>query len=303
MYGLRPEQHELLRRHREEAFELLLVASAAYTGATPLRDLPEGTALLREPPERLVPVAVSAAAAAVERRRLQQEAADKDREVGLEAADSFPIEVLDALRRRRLPFTGEDVELLLDLGTTSMRPDRILGREPGSPPVFAALGRAGPVLDVLKLSNNGGPLRRRIRALVSEQSPGGLLDLSVLETGDAWAEPAKKALRRHAAGWDDTQQLVALLSRATGTRPTKAWRRLSAELAASYGGYGTLMRELLEPLLSLELVPSGAPWPPAWLVAPPNEPFVRGAAWATVDVREPWVVGLLGRLALRGAAP
>ena len=321
MYGLRTEQHELLRRHREEAFELLLVASAAYTGATPLRDLPEGTALLREPPERLVPVAVSAAAAAVERRRLQQEAADKGREVGLEAADSFPIEVLDALRRRRLPFTGEDVELLLDLGTTSMRPDRILGRsyetlsfglaaaghlldrEPGSPPVFAALGRAGPVLDDLKLSNNGGPLRRRIRALVSEQSPGGLLDLSVLETADAWAEPAKKALRRHAAGWDDTQQLVALLSRATGTRPTKAWRRRSAELAASYAGYGTLMRELLEPLLSLELVPSGAPWPPAWLVAPPNEPFVRGAAWATVDVHEPWVVGLLGRLALRGAAP
>jgi hypothetical protein len=320
MYGLRTEQHELLRRHREEAFELLLVASAAYTGATRLRDLPEGTALLREPPERLVHVAVSAAAAAVERRRIQQEAADKDRAVAFEAADSFPVEVLDALKRRRLPFTGEDVELLLDLGTTTMRPDRILGRsyealsfglaaagylldrEPGSPPVFAALGRAGPVLDDLKLSNNGGPLRRRIRALVSEQSPGGLLDLSVLDTADAWAEPAKEALRRHAAGWDDAQQLVALLSRATGTRPTKAWRRRSAELAA-YGGYGTVMRELLEPLLSLELVPSGAPWPPAWLVAPPNEPFVRGAAWATVDVHEPWVVGLLGRLALRGAAP
>jgi len=38
MYGLRTEQHELLRRHREEAFELLLVASAVYTGATPLRE-------------------------------------------------------------------------------------------------------------------------------------------------------------------------------------------------------------------------------------------------------------------------
>ena len=63
------------------------------------------------------------------------------------------------------------------------------------------------------------------------------------------------------------------------------------------------MRALLEPLLSIELVPSGVSWPPAWLVAPPNEPFVRGAAWALVDVDEPWVVGLLGRLALRGAAP
>ena len=321
MYGLRTEQHELLRRHREEAFELLLVASAAYTGATPLRELPEGKALLREPPERLVPVAVSAAAAAVERRRLQQEAADKQRDVALEAADSFPVEVLDALKRRRLPLAGEDVELLLDLATTTMGPDRVLGRsyetlsfglaaarhhlerEPGSPPVLAALGRAGPALDDLGLSNKGGPLRRRIRALVSAQSPGGLLDLSVVDERDGWAEPASEALRQHAAGWDDAQQLVALLSRATGTRPTKAWRRRSVELAAGYDGYGTLMRELLEPLLSLELAPSGAPWPPVWLVAAPNEPFVRGAAWATVDVDEPWVVGLLGRLALRGAAP
>jgi hypothetical protein len=321
MYGLRTEQHELLRRHREEAFELLLLASAAYTGASPLRELVEGKALLRQPPERLVHVAISAAAAAVERRRLQQEAADSDREIAFEAADSFPVEVLDALKRRRLPFTGEDVELLVDLGTTTMRADRLFGRsyetlsfgvaaaahllerEPGSPPVFAALGRAGPALDDLGLSTHGGPLRRRIRALVSAQSPGGLLDLSVIDERDAWAKPASAALRQHAAGWADAQQLVALLSRATTSRPTKAWRGRSAELASSYEGYGTLMRELLEPLLSLELVSSGVPWPPAWLVAPPNEPFVRGAAWATADVDEPWVVALLGRLALRGAAP
>jgi len=321
MYGLRTEQHELLRRHREEAFELLLVASAVYTGATPLRELPEGKALLREPVERLVPVAISAAAAAVERRRLQQDAADSDREVTFEAADSFPVEVLDALKRRRLPFTGDDVELLLDLGTTTMRPDRILGRsyetlsfglaaarhllerEPGSPPVFAALGRAGPALDGLALSNQGGQLRRRIRSLVAAHSPGGLLDLSVVDKRDGWAEPASAALRRHAAVWPDAQQLVALLSHATGPRPTTAWRRRSAQLASSYNGYGKLLRELLEPLLWVELVSSGVPWPPAWLVAPPNEPFVRGAAWATADVDEPWVVGLLGRLALRGAAP
>ena len=320
MYGLRTEQHELLRRHREEAFERLLVASAAYTAAIPLRELPEGRALLREPAERLVPVAVSAAAAAVERRRLQQDAADTESVVAFEAADSFPLAVLDALKRRRLPFTGEDVELLLDLGTTTMRPDRNLGRsfetlsfglaaarhlverEPGSPPVFAALGRAGPALDDLGLSNNGGPLRRRIRALVADQSPGGLLDLSVLDKRDNWAGPAADAWRRHAGAWDGAQQLVALLAAATGARPTKAWRRRSAELAASYDGYGTLMRDLLEPLLSIELVSSGVSWPPAWLVAPANEAFVRGAAWATADVDEPWVVGLLGRLALRGAA-
>ena len=321
MYGLRTEQHELLRRHREEAFELLLMAAAAYTGATSLRDLTEGKALLREPPERLVSVAVSAAAAAVERRRLQQEAADGDRVVAFEAADSFPLAVLDALKRRRLPFTGEDIELLLDLGTTTMRPDRILGRsyetlsfglaaarhllerEPGSPPVFAALGRAGPALDDLGPIAGVGTLRRRIRALVADQAPGGLLDLSVLDERDGWAEPAADALRRHAARWADAQQLVALLAAATGARPTGAWRRRSGELAGAYAGYGELLRGLLEPLLSIEVVPSGIPWPPVWLVAPGNETLVRGAAWAAADADEPRVVPLLGRLVLRCAAP
>jgi len=128
MDGLPTEQHELLRRHREAALDLVLVVASAYTGSTPLRDLPAGRALLREPPERLVPVAVSAAAAAVERRRFQQDAADSDRSYAFDSADSFPIEVLHALGRRRLPFAAEDVELLLDLGSTTMRPDRVLGR-------------------------------------------------------------------------------------------------------------------------------------------------------------------------------
>ena len=321
MYGLRTEQHELLRRHREEALDLLLVTSSAYTGAPPLRELPEGRMLLREPPERLVHVAVSAAAAAVERRRLRQDAADSQRFVSFDAADSFPLEVLDALRRRRLPFTGEDVELLVDLGTTTMRPDRILGRsyetlsfglvaaghllerEPGSPPVLGGLERAGAALDKVGLAGGGAPLRRRIQALLASNTPGGLLDLSLLDGRDGWAEPVADALRRHAQEWDDAQQLVALLAAATGTRPTNEWRRRSRVLASSYGGYGELLRGLLEPLLWIEPVSSGVPRPPIWLVAPGNETLVRGAAWAVADVDEAWVVPLLGRLALRSAAP
>jgi hypothetical protein len=62
------------------------------------------------------------------------------------------------------------------------------------------------------------------------------------------------------------------------------------------------VRGLLEPVLRVELVPSGVPWPPVWLLAPGNETFALGATWAAVDVEEPWVPGLLGRLALRGAA-
>jgi hypothetical protein len=321
MDGLRTEQHELLRRHRDAALDPLLLASAAYTGSPRLRELPEGRTLLRQPPARLVSVAVSAAAAAVERRRLQQEAADTKQIALFEVADSFPLEVIDGVKRRRLPYAAEDVELLLDLGTTTMRLDRPLGRsfetlalgvsaarallerEPGSPAVLAALERAGAGLDALQLPDDGGLLRRRIRALVAEHAPGGLLDLSVLDPRDGWAEPAGAALRRHSVRWPEVQQLVALLASATGPRPTKAWRERSAELATAYSGYGQLVRELLEPLLRIELVSSGATWPPVWLLAPGNETLARGAAWATVDVEEPWVPGLLGQLALRGAAP
>jgi hypothetical protein len=320
MDGLSTEQHELLRVHRDAALDPLLPAAAAYSGNPPLRELPEGRLLLGEPPERLVSVAVSAAAAAVERRRLQQEAVDSREVARFEAADSFPTEVIDVLKRRRLPYAAADVELLLDLGTTTMRPDRLMGRsfetlslgvsaartvlerEPGSPAVLAALERAGAAIDALRLSNDGGALRRRIRSLVSAHAPGGLLDLSVLDARDAWAELAGGVLRGHADTWPDVQRLVALLVESTGSRPTKRWRKRSAELASGYDGYGDLLRGLLEPILRIELVSSGAPWPPVWLLAPGNEAFARGAAWAAVDVDAPWVTGLLGRLALRGAA-
>ena len=203
-----------------------------------------------------------------------------------------------------------------------MRPDRILGRsyetlsfglvaaghllerEPGSPPVLGGLERAGAALDKVGLAEaerrSGGGSRlcsratRRAGCSTSPCSTGGT----------AGAEPVADALRRHAQEWDDAQQLVALLAAATGTRPTNEWRRRSRVLASSYGGYGELLRGLLEPLLWIEPVSSGVPRPPIWLVlAPGNETLVRGAVWAVADVDEARVVPLLGRLALRSAAP
>ena len=56
-------------------------------------------------------------------------------------------------------------------------------------------------------------------------------------------------------------------------------------------------------LLVIDPSSSGLPRPPAWLLAPDNEVLVKGAVWATGEIGEPWVVPLLGRLALRGAAP
>ena len=233
--------------------------------------------LLREPPERLVHVAVSAAAAAVERRRLRRTRPTATGSSPSKRRTRSRSAVLDALKRRRLPFTGEDIELLLDLGTTTMRPDRILGRsyetlsfglaaarhllerEPGSPPVLGGLGRAGrrprrprPHRAEAGAAPTADPRARRRTA------PGGLLDLSLLDGRDGWAEPVADALRRHAAEWDDAQQLVALLAARDGQRARRApGGGAPASSPASYAGYGELLRGLLEPLLSIELVSVG----------------------------------------------
>ena len=153
------------------------------------------------------------------------------------------------------------------------------------------------------VAGGGAPLRRRIQALLASNTPGGLLDLSLLDGRDGWAEPVADALRRHAQEWDDAQQLVALLAAATGTRPTNEWRRRSRVLASSYGGYGELLRGLLEPLLWIEPVSSGRPTATDLARRAGERDARRGAAWAAADVDEAWVVPLLGRLALRSAAP
>ena len=137
-------QLDLLARHRARSLDLLLTASAAYRGGVRLRDTPDGKAILAQPPDMLVSIAISAAAAAVERRRLQS--ATGDRKVfGFEAVDTFPAEVLSMLRRRRLPFSQGDVRLLLDLGTFAL--DRELPIARSLEPLSFAVTAAERLLD------------------------------------------------------------------------------------------------------------------------------------------------------------
>ena len=322
MEGLRPAQLDLLARHRERALDVLLPAAAAFDGTMPLRATPAGTTLLGQERQLLISVAVSAAAAAVERRRFQGRRGAAGQVFVPDPADAFPAEVLAALRRRRLPFTAPDVELLLNLGTSTVERDvpptgsfeplsfavaaaRVfLGQHSAGAPVVASLGQAAAALGALELgpTNEGAALRRRIQALVAANTPGGLLDLSLLDPRDAWAKPTEEVLRDHAARWDGVQRLVALLARADTPRPTVWWRREAEALAEDYSRFGDVLRELLEPIVHIDLSTSGVAWPPGWLLAPSNETLARGATWATAALDEPWVVGLLGRLALRGAA-
>ncbi|MDH4340714.1 MAG: hypothetical protein OEW47_10165, partial [Thermoleophilia bacterium] len=119
MEGLRDDQRGLLARHQEQAFDALLPASAAFQGTVRLRVTPEGRALLALPPALLVSVGVSAAAA-VEGRQRQREQADSKRQVRAGAQDVFWYEVIEVLKRRRLPFAPPDIELILNLGTSTM---------------------------------------------------------------------------------------------------------------------------------------------------------------------------------------
>ena len=322
MDDLRSDQTELLELHRKRAFEVF-TAAAADDEPAPLKDTATGRALLAQPSELLVSVAVTAASAAVESRRGQQEQADAQSAVRLEPTELFPFRVLVGLERRRLPFDAADVELLLDLGTSTMDPDRIFVRSfevlslgvsaagtllrtsPASAGVIGALERGGSAIEALGLTPGGTPGRlvQRIRELVAANVPGGLLDLSVLDGPDAWTAVAADVLTRHAERWDRIHDVLALFAAARGARPTKTWRVRAVALTTAYDGSADLLRELLEPVLQIDLTPSSQLWPPAWLLAPGNELLVRGATWATADVGEEWVVPLLGRLALRCAAP
>ena len=265
MIELRDDQRRRLLRHEELSLGTIAVLSATYSGEVDVRELPEGRALLAEPRELLASVAITAAAGANETsRRVQARAVDGL--IRLDWEDFLAIRILQALRRRTLPFEPEDVELV----------------------GFHSYGVR--------------PLRARIRALLAASVPGGLLDLSSIRDDDEWGPVAAEALRLHATRWEHAQDFLALLARATASRPTKKWRRESAELSTGYPEYGDLLRALLEPVLEIDLVPSGVGMPSVWLLTPENETLARGAVWATADVHADWVVPLLGRLALRGAA-
>jgi hypothetical protein len=324
MDALRSDQAELLARHREQAFDALVSAAAAYEGTRPLRDTPEGQELLSASKALQVSIAVSAAAAAVERRRIQQEQVEREPILRVEPSDVFPVQVLAVLKRRRLPFASEDVELVLDLGTTTMRPDDVWGRsfetlsfgvaaaasllrdEPARAELLGALERAGSAIERLGLgsTSDAGALRRRIGELVAANAPGGLLDLSIIDEHDGWGEAARETFRAHAARRDDVQALLAHLAAARGSHPSKRWSAATDELLAASRDSVLLLRELLEPVLEIDLVPSpdDVAWPPSWLLAPSNETVLRGAAWAVRGVDAAWVVPLLGRLALRCCA-
>lgn len=343
MDELRPDQEALLADHRERARdpldellrELKPLRGLPDPGNAPLRDL------VRHEPKVLVACVVSLLADEHERflaifeatgesgdphgdalRALQAalEAALSDADTKLPEPDPMHVVgmVLAGLQPRRLPFSAADVELMLDLGVEKTAfwrigypvaaAERMLARAPGSPPVLASLERASRRLEEHPKAAYEPELRAariRIRALLAASVPGGLLDLSVVEDGDAWAEPARTALESHARRWEGVQDLLAHFASARGSKPTKRWAGRATELFGTHPEAASLTRQLLDLVLEIDVVvtPDAVPWPPRWLLTPGNETLLKGAAWSVRFAPDDSVVPLLGRLALRGAAP
>src|SRR5688572_18380242 len=129
---LSPAARALLQHHRKRAFDVLLQAVSSYDGG-PLKESPNGRALLGQDRDLLVSVAVSASDAATTwlQMKIDSEFATslepEDEEgpttmVATELADRFPALVIESLRRYVLPYTSLDACLLLELGCRRLHP-------------------------------------------------------------------------------------------------------------------------------------------------------------------------------------
>ena len=285
--------------HQERVERRVAAARAAFDegdgyGVSALKATPAGAALLGSDPALLVSVAIVTVAGVHD--------------------DLFGRSIIAALRNRAMPWTAEDVALCLRLSAARFDQEttmftlgvarRFLAAHPGQPDVYGALQVQGDALDqqpehlwqVLEL-------RRRARALLAEQAPGGLLDTSVFETEDAWGPAARVEMELAADRNPNLVALPGLLARATTVRPTQTWLRDVERLVAGSQPAAILLVTLLRSLTEIPFtpVPPTRDDPAAtWLVSPGNAVLLRGCALAARFVDGHDVAGLLGLVALRG---
>ena len=147
-------------------------------------------------------------------------------------------------------------------------------------------------------------MRGLARRVVASATPPGLLDLSLLVDGDAWAGPARQAARELPA--DQVAPLVRLLGELGPRKPPQKWLRAVDEVLEAIPAR-RLLRRWIELAACTNIVPE---WPGSrigvclgTLFVGTNTDVVRAAVWATSRVPdEEWPYEQLGVLARRGAA-
>lgn len=140
---------------------------------------------------------------------------------------------------------------------------------------------------------------RQAQRLLSAFMPRGLLDLSALHDGDAWAEPAREATRR--APHDTAETLLRTLAELGPKAPSQAWQK-RAQAAIVPEGARALVGEWLR--LAADVEEFADPRTGAVrLFATSNDDVVRAAVIAARWLTEEEAPSrLLGDLARRAAA-
>ena len=226
------------------------------------------------------------------------------------ATDRARDDIVDRLRRRRLPWTPATAGLALRLTALSgvsvwsasvalAAAEQVTATHPGAPDVCSGLevlsrrlaAEGDHVFDVPRL-------RAWARRLVAAQVPEELIDLGFLTDGDGWAPFVRGTVADAATGWPGAPALVELLREPPrGPAPTAAWRRRAASVAGD-PPTSQLLRTVLDALV---VVPPRAD---GLLLDAGNDDTARAAVWISaglVDVA--WRAPLLGDLAVRCAAP
>jgi hypothetical protein len=227
--------------------------------------------------------------------------------------------ILDALCSRKLRWEPEDACLAIDLALTDPTYEplraavRIAGatldRYPQHHEVVEQLRRVDAVLHLDRLHESGffqSKLQPLVERLIASSAPGGLLDLTVIELGDRFGEPARAVLTGLSVAWDGLVPALAHLGEPRGGRAPARWRTRNAALTTD-ADYVDLVRTLLQLAATTEATPGdqavhGFDVPSRFLFRPGNELIVRAAVWATRDVEEgDWIVPVVSGLCERAA--
>ena len=144
--------------------------------------------------------------------------------------------------------------------------------------------------------------RSAVRARLLKLLPAddrGAVDTSLIASADGWAATVIPCLSALTEGTAEVTALLRHLAAATGSRPTRGWLAASQALLKPPPARAAL-RRMLERLTDAEPVAAATRWGTFPVVLDErNTDLARAAVWATIGVREPWVVPTLHRLAVR----
>lgn len=282
-------------------------------GSVPAEEIPTflktdtGKQVLRQPPRRLISLAISLMADKATRVRRSERFAP------LIDIDHLTERLLDRLATRKLPFTPQDAAVAIDLVTAhpwleqlrfALHAARSVLDDGDAPAVLAALRR----LDTVFVDEPQGLLisktmsyHPQIRTLLGTHTGAG--SSTVFGTDDAYGPAAVRLVDQEHAAWDAVGALT-FLAGPRGTRAPAAWWEEAETRTTGTRSFGRLVVDLLGLVSAVDLTDGsiqvhGVYHPAVVLLGEINTIIVRGAAWSARFVDQPEAVLVLNQAVLR----